>query len=662
MASIVPSDAGEPWRVAMEPPMGHGSSGTPNAGEEHLNQVREVAAQIAMLTATLGGGGPNFGSGGGGSGGAGVPAPRMGYEASCPASYAWPPPMQPPAHSGTELVSSALQALALQVRAAGVTAAAAAAATAQQAPPPCHGDSVAAPQGAAARGQPRAASGMQQPDRAAAIVLDALARAGLASQVRELAPPPQPLTDPFMLAAALNAVRQTRPPSAGLPDGMSAMYAGNDAPREMRRYYEDPLANDLSRGLPQVPQVPQMPHVPQVPQTQPPSYGTQQPGGEWVKAVMEVMPYLNSQQLREALHILDRAIANSQKAKALERIAYGSQAVPGDSQSMPRVAGAAELMRQQVLEEQRQLIAQLHSLSQAAGVPAAVGFGFQGHDMGVAQPPIVPMQAHVSAGGVSAVAARGGAGFVGGYTSPAHEKVQAMTLSMSLQLLSKEDPDTLFIVRRINKLGFKAARKIRQHFSQYGHVVRVLVAHSTVRQTGDPVCQWRRRPSSLGFVHMAQAAAVRRVLLGGEEHEVDGCLIRVQQFERQNQTMNAIEEEEAADEDQKPMDPERDAWERQQSALSGVSTATGSGASSQSSGEAEKAPPSHRRSRAAPAPSLPAPAPVAGGAIPPVALAVAEWQDKVAAGAPRASASDNAAGVAAAMPGVGIAEAERVCL
>eukprot|EP00445_Apocalathium_hangoei_P055961 CAMPEP_0204049922 /NCGR_PEP_ID=MMETSP0360-20130528/119324_1 /ASSEMBLY_ACC=CAM_ASM_000342 /TAXON_ID=268821 /ORGANISM="Scrippsiella Hangoei, Strain SHTV-5" /LENGTH=75 /DNA_ID=CAMNT_0050996845 /DNA_START=18 /DNA_END=242 /DNA_ORIENTATION=+ len=56
-----------------------------------------------------------------------------------------------------------------------------------------------------------------------------------------------------------------------------------------------------------------------------------------------------------------------------------------------------------------------------------------------------------------------------------------MTLSMSLQMLSNEDPACLFIVRRINKLGFKAARKIRQYFMAYGQVLKVLVAHSTVR-------------------------------------------------------------------------------------------------------------------------------------------------------------------------------------
>ena len=79
---------------------------------------------------------------------------------------------------------------------------------------------------------------------------------------------------------------------------------------------------------------------------------------------------------------------------------------------------------------------------------------------------------------------------------------QVQTLSSSLQLLSNVNPDCLFIVRRINKLGFKAARTLKKHFSTHGNVLRVLVAHSTVRQHGDPQCQARRRPSSLGFVQM----------------------------------------------------------------------------------------------------------------------------------------------------------------
>jgi len=110
---------------------------------------------------------------------------------------------------------------------------------------------------------------------------------------------------------------------------------------------------------------------------------------------------------------------------------------------------------------------------------------------------------------------------------------QVQTLSSSLQALCHEDPDCLFIVRRINKLGFKACRTLKHHFASQGHaVVRVLVAHSTVRQHGDAQGHARRRPSSLGFVQMASAGAVRKLLALGPEHVVDGHIITVQQFER----------------------------------------------------------------------------------------------------------------------------------
>ncbi|CAE8637896.1 unnamed protein product, partial [Polarella glacialis] len=115
-------------------------------------------------------------------------------------------------------------------------------------------------------------------------------------------------------------------------------------------------------------------------------------------------------------------------------------------------------------------------------------------------------------------------------------KVQ--TLSASLQMLSHEDPDALIIVRRINKLGFKAARRLKQHFSKFGRVLNVLVAHSTSRglvgDSGGDALHARHRPSSLGFVHMASAEAVAKVLAEGPEQEVEGEIIRVQKFERQH--------------------------------------------------------------------------------------------------------------------------------
>ncbi|CAE7464458.1 mkkA [Symbiodinium sp. CCMP2592] len=49
---------------------------------------------------------------------------------------------------------------------------------------------------------------------------------------------------------------------------------------------------------------------------------------------------------------------------------------------------------------------------------------------------------------------------------PPRQANSVQTLSTSLQLLSKEDPDKLIIVRRINKLGFKASRKLKQYFGE----------------------------------------------------------------------------------------------------------------------------------------------------------------------------------------------------
>jgi len=116
---------------------------------------------------------------------------------------------------------------------------------------------------------------------------------------------------------------------------------------------------------------------------------------------------------------------------------------------------------------------------------------------------------------------------------PPRQANSVQTLSTSLQLLSKEDPDKLIIVRRINKLGFKASRKLKQYFGEFGHVVRVLIAHSTCRDVKDEEGKVRQRPSSLGFVQMASAQAVRQALSLGTEQEVEGAAILVQKFERQ---------------------------------------------------------------------------------------------------------------------------------
>jgi len=153
------------------------------------------------------------------------------------------------------------------------------------------------------------------------------------------------------------------------------------------------------------------------------------------------------------------------------------------------------------------------------------------------------------------------------------------TLSTSLQLLSKEDPDKLIIVRRINKLGFKASRKLKQYFGEFGNVVRVLIAHSTCRDLKDSEGKVRQRPSSLGFVQMASAEAVRKALALGTEQEVEGATILVQKFERQANAKGDLATPEAAN---MPDVKSGEAFWRQDTTKSNASTAETSSATTES--------------------------------------------------------------------------------
>lgn len=109
---------------------------------------------------------------------------------------------------------------------------------------------------------------------------------------------------------------------------------------------------------------------------------------------------------------------------------------------------------------------------------------------------------------------------------------QRDTLRSHLTELSTEDPECIFITRRINKLGFRSREVLHQHFSQYGDVSRVLVAHSKVKPFRDSSGQLRTRPGGLGLIVMRKAASVRSILSLGEEQMVAGHQIRVQCFEK----------------------------------------------------------------------------------------------------------------------------------
>jgi hypothetical protein len=110
------------------------------------------------------------------------------------------------------------------------------------------------------------------------------------------------------------------------------------------------------------------------------------------------------------------------------------------------------------------------------------------------------------------------------------------TLRMHLQSLLRVDSNRVLIVRKINRLGFASQSALLAHFSWYGVVEQVLVAHSRVKcdshSVGCGPVPSRLRPSGLGFIVMRRVAEAQAILAHGSEHQVNGMLIHVQQFER----------------------------------------------------------------------------------------------------------------------------------
>mmetsp|Transcript_11854 Transcript_11854/g.21639 ORF Transcript_11854/g.21639 Transcript_11854/m.21639 type:complete len:363 (+) Transcript_11854:146-1234(+) len=297
--------------------------------------------------------------------------------------------------------------------------------------------------------------------------------------------------------------------------------------------------------------------------------------GEWERAVLDLVPHLNDAEgVRFALSILDKAYENACMAKRLEAAPYamqysGWQSMPfGVDQARAEVAATGQL-----------LLSSLHQLQQRANLPSEATPAVQALVAGcndlqfpkrVAPAPLVPASQPQIVTELAKPSAQP-AWTEEGKQQRRKPKRQMQTLSSSLQILSKEDPRCLLIVRRISKLGFKALPILKAHFSAFGGVVRVLSAHSTVRQDGtkSPHQQPRRRPSSLGFVHMANPAAVLTALAAGHEQDVQGILILVEKFEQKADGMDDVDEEDATEQE----------WSRTTSCESGLTSTTAASSS-----------------------------------------------------------------------------------
>jgi len=112
-----------------------------------------------------------------------------------------------------------------------------------------------------------------------------------------------------------------------------------------------------------------------------------------------------------------------------------------------------------------------------------------------------------------------------------NDMMASNTLRTHLQMLHTKDPDAVFIVRKITRLGFDSPEKLRHHFEQYGVVEWVLVSHSHVRCQNRSLAT-RLRPSSLGFIVMASCEVAQMILAQGPVQMVDNVAVRLSNFTR----------------------------------------------------------------------------------------------------------------------------------
>jgi len=104
------------------------------------------------------------------------------------------------------------------------------------------------------------------------------------------------------------------------------------------------------------------------------------------------------------------------------------------------------------------------------------------------------------------------------------------SLRQDLELLRLRQPDCVIIVRKIKKLGFESPQILDEHFSQYGEVKELLVAHSHVKPTAKRP-NGRVRPAALGFVVMDTPDAAHNAFKSGTNQILGGISIELAPFE-----------------------------------------------------------------------------------------------------------------------------------
>lgn len=145
--------------------------------------------------------------------------------------------------------------------------------------------------------------------------------------------------------------------------------------------------------------------------------------------------------------------------------------------------------------------------------------------------------------------------------------VEEETLRAHLRELQKIEPERVVLVRKINRLGFESPAILEKHYSKFGKVQRVLVAHSHVKSQNRRFFS-RLRPSGLGFVVMSKKEDADAILALGPQQTIGGerdadspdcafpihATIRVQRFQRHSEDaeehgLPAVDEEQEEQEE-----------------------------------------------------------------------------------------------------------------
>jgi len=107
------------------------------------------------------------------------------------------------------------------------------------------------------------------------------------------------------------------------------------------------------------------------------------------------------------------------------------------------------------------------------------------------------------------------------YTMPQRSGGSDKSLKDHLKVLSELDTCArVLMVRRINRLGLDSPILLKDYFKKFGHIDRVLVAHTQCKVKGAHSTTTRVRPAPLGFVIMSTPEEANAALAHGTEHAV----------------------------------------------------------------------------------------------------------------------------------------------